>query len=573
MSQRSSAAITAVGCGIVAVLGLGTAVGATVPDDSTATSTATDTDTATDTSTLGFPDDVVLPPGYTTLIDTTGLLTVAVPDTWSDIDLEPDIADGAVIPRINAATDLDVWRETFDAPGVLYAAYPYTADAEALSRDFAPSGCADEEVMPYDDGAFFGEWWRFTECGVSRQAEFHVIVASPASEDVSVVVVVQLVGPEDQSLLDAVLQSFNFTPTATWPATTTSVLATSTSVSATIPAEPVSSTPVETTYLENNTGLLSVEIPSEWDDMDTIGGLNDDGSYRPTIAAAPNLSDFFAGRFDAPGARVVALPPDTDPTGVMANAQLPTDCASGGATPFDNGQYTGLSQAFAGCAGGTMDVVIVAASPQDGSFVLYAQVQEESGGGLIPVIIDSLGAPDPSAYPPTTAPPTSATSGAVPETLLQGPVQPEALTVIDSTRQLRISVPSSWQDLRLTPSFNNDASARPRIVASLHIQTMSAQREVPGVVFLELPYVDPATYLANRNLGTNDCLDGILQSFDNGSYRGLLHTWTGCGGTEARLITIVVSPPNNSATLALDVQLPTDDDTALRTLLASFGQL
>ena len=69
------------------------------------------------------------------LVDSTGQLTVAVPDTWADIDLEPDTVDGAVVPRINAATDLDVWRETFDAPGVLYAAFPYTDDEEALYRD------------------------------------------------------------------------------------------------------------------------------------------------------------------------------------------------------------------------------------------------------------------------------------------------------------------------------------------------------------------------------------------------------------------------------------------------------
>ncbi len=576
MSQRSSAAITAIGCGVVGVLGLGTAVAATVPDDSTAPSTATETDTDTDTSTLGFPDDIVLPPGYTTLIDSTGQLTVAVPDTWGDIDLEPDTADGAVVPRINAATDLDVWQETFDAPGVLYAAFPYTTDEEALYRDLAREGCANEEVVPYDDGAFFGEWWKLTECGVSRQAEFHVVVASPASADVTVAVAVQLVGPDDEALLNTVLQSFNFTPTATWPATTTSAPATSTSTSTsssstTVPAETASSVP--TVYVSNNTAVISVEVPAAWDDVETVGGLNDDATYRPTIAAAPDLAEFSAGTFDGSGARIVALPPDTGPTGVMANAQQPTDCASGGATPFDNGVYTGLSQAFAGCAGGTTDVVLVAATPPGESFVLFAHVQDESGGGLIPGIIDSLGNPGPSAYPPPTAPPASTTSGAVPETLLQGPVQPQSFTVIDSTRQLRISVPDSWEDVVLTPSINDDASPRPRIVASLHIPTMGDQREIPGVVFLELPYVDPAIYLANRKLGTNDCNDGGVQSFDNGTYSGLLQTWTGCDGTNARLITVVVSPPDNSATLALDVQVPTADDTALRTVLASFGQL
>ena len=102
---------------------------------------------------------------------------------------------------------------------------------------------------------------------------------------------------------------------------------------------------------------------------------------------------------------------------------------------------------------------------------------------------------------------------------------------------------------------------------------MLAQWEVPGVVFLEFPYVDAATYLANRNLGTPGCDDGGAQSFDNGTYRGLMHTWINCGGTKPGFVTVVVSPPDNSATLVLEVQLPTADDTALRTVLASFGQL
>ena len=51
--------------------------------------------------------------------------------------------------------------------------------------------------------------------------------------------------------------------------------------------------------------------------------------------------------------------------------------------------------------------------------------------------------------------------------------------------------------------------------------------------FFELPYVDPAVYLANRNLGLGGCDDGGVQSFDNGTYRGLLQTWTDCDGTDA----------------------------------------
>ena len=72
--------------------------------------------------------------------------------------------------------------------------------------------------------------------------------------------------------------------------------------------------------------------------------------------------------------------------------------------------------------------------------------------------------------------------------------------------------------------------------------------------------------------GTSDCTDDGLRSFDNGTYRGFLQTWTECGGTTTRIVSVAVSPADNSATLYLEVQLPTADDTPLQTILASFQQ-
>ena len=160
--------------------------------------------------------------------------------------------------------------------------------------------------MPYDDGAFVGEWRQLTDCGSAGQAELHVVVASPASEDVTVIVVVQLAGPQDQAVLEVILQSFNFTPTATWPATSTTDLATTTSSRRRRRRRRSLRTDVigagGDVLVENNSGVLSVQAPDDWADADTDGGVNNDGSYRPTIAAAPSLEEFASG-FEYPGLR------------------------------------------------------------------------------------------------------------------------------------------------------------------------------------------------------------------------------------------------------------------------------
>jgi hypothetical protein len=561
----------ALGLGAAIIVAFGSTAAGSAPTDPPQSSVDAET-------TVPASGGFVLPAGYTTLIDDTVHLSVAVPDTWTDITTQPDSADGATVPQINAATDIEVWRDTFDAPGVLYAAHPFTDDEEALYRERfepTPSACADLEVVPYDDGAFAGQWWKHTGCGAVGEAEHHVIVASPQSEVATVAVVVKLAGTEERPVLDIVLQSFNFTPTATWPvvpaATTTSTSSTTTS---TAPAA-TTTAPLDTVQVVNNSGLLTVYVPSSWTDIETVGTINNDGSYRPTIVAGPDLYEF-AGGFAGPGMRVSALPPLVDPATVLANAWKPDDCGSSGETSFDNRQFTGLSESWSGCAGGTMDVMIIAARPPDGSFNLYAKVQAEAGTGLTSLIADSIAVADATTYPTTTGveTPVTAQDGAAPESLWQGPAQTQTVLVIDSLRRLRVDVPSSWRDVRQYPSYNDDGTDRPRIVASLHIDTMLQQFEVPGVFLIEYPYVDPGSFLTNLFKGSTTCPTGSTQTFDNGTYSGLMQTWSDCGDNRAaRVVMLAVSPPDKSVTLYVEVQLPTDDNTALKTVLSSFGQL
>ncbi len=566
MTPAPSSTITALGLSAVAVLTMGSTTPGTDPTEPTSGS---ETSVAT--------DEFVLPTGYTMLVDDTDRLTVAVPDTWDVVNTVPGAVEGTVVPRIAAGTDVEAGDATFAESGVLYSAYPFVTDVETLYQDhFEPAGCASDEVVPYDDGAFVGQWWRHTECGPAGEGEFHVVVASPASDVATVAVVIQL-DAHDEALLDAVLQSFNFTPTASWPTpaiTTTTSTSTSTSTTTTAaPEAPASSLTPETRNLVNNSGLLVADMPMSWSEFDTIGSLNDDGSYRPTLLAAPGLSDFNNG-FDAPGARVSALPPGTDVATTLANTAKPDDCVTAGPAPFDNGELHGLSESWAGCAEGTTDVMFVVATPPDGDFVVHARLQDEAGGGSAALIADSLAVVNDATYPTTTVPeaPIAAT-GTVPASLSQRPSGVQSILVVEQTRNLRIDVPAAWRDTRLFPSLNDDGSPRPRVVAALHVETMLAQWDAPGMIFNESPYTDPATWLANRATGLSGCVDGGAQAYDDGEYHGLLHTRTNCGGTQARFVTLVVSPLDNSSTLTMEVQLPTADDTNLSILLSSFGQL
>jgi hypothetical protein len=157
-----------------------------------------------------------IPPGYVQLVDDTGAITVAVPDTWTDVDTAPLVsADGTPQPYIAAAPDRQEFDETFNVPGVLYVAVPYQAEPQVLIDELGlPSGCAQLDVTPYDDGVFTGLVQVGEQCGAG-EATWVMVVASPADQSFSALVQVQAATAADEAAVDVVLQSFNRTaPTA-----------------------------------------------------------------------------------------------------------------------------------------------------------------------------------------------------------------------------------------------------------------------------------------------------------------------------------------------------------------------
>lgn len=182
-----------------------------VPDDTTAPPPGGPTDAAPPAGGQAVPE------GYVELVDDTGLLTVVVPDTWTDVDTEPAAnEDGSARPWISAAPDFAQFQETFDVPGVAYTAFPYEADPQVLIDEFALSqGCESIEVEPYSDGVFTGLVQVGTSCGSSGEATWNMIAASPADSSFTALVQLQTATPTDQEAFDTVLRTFNYTPAGT----------------------------------------------------------------------------------------------------------------------------------------------------------------------------------------------------------------------------------------------------------------------------------------------------------------------------------------------------------------------
>lgn len=134
--------------------------------------------------------------------------------------------------------------------------------------------------------------------------------------------------------------------------------------------------------LVDDTGQISIDVPTEWSDVDTSPLVLDDGTELPFIIASPSIQGF-NDTYDTPGLFYgVLTQPTGDVSGTLASfAPTDTTCVDGGVTPYEDAVFTGEYQIWTGCGGSESIGVVLVASPIDGSgyqAVIGAQVVSEA---------------------------------------------------------------------------------------------------------------------------------------------------------------------------------------------------
>jgi hypothetical protein len=339
----------------------------------------------------------------------------------------------------------------------------------------------------------------------------------------------------------------------------TTVAAATTSTSAEAPAG---------VTLVDATSLLTVTVPADWAEHNIQGGLHDDGSRRAEINAAPNLQQYY-DTFTSTGMYMLAVPAATDPAALLAWFSNSNVCTNGGVTPYNDGRFVGQQQSWLDCGGEKLRVVHVAARPLDNSFTIFIQVaQPAPDDEQLIRILGSAGTVPGAVYPtPIASPPLIPTSPVPPE-LWVAPTTP-LTTLVDDTGRLSLAVPSTWTDVESVTGMNDNATDRPRLAAATDLDAFYSDWLISGAEVIAFPFMsDPSVLL--RNLGyAGQCNDGGVQSVDNGTFNGLMQTWTACAGTPTRNIQLSMSPTDQSVTLFIEVQLPTADNSPLQALLST----
>lgn len=171
------------------------------------------------------------------------------------------------------------------------------------------------------------------------------------------------------------------------------------------------------TLITDDSQSIEMEIPTQWRDVDASIWILDGQTIGASIAAAPELSGY-QDTFDVPGvffgaSSFLATQYTVDE---FLDLTALENCTDTGREPYSDGLYTGSFDTFADCGGGDTAIINLAAMPEDGSFLIWVNVQivDEADLDALQRILESFRAIDtlpgseaaalPTAPPPPAAP-------------------------------------------------------------------------------------------------------------------------------------------------------------------------
>jgi serine protease Do len=134
--------------------------------------------------------------------------------------------------------------------------------------------------------------------------------------------------------------------------------------------------------IQDDTGAIQVDVPTEWSDVDGRPFTRPDGIAVTDVRAASNLQ-LFANGWDTPGMIFTA----SSQWAQSSNENAVLDelvesgsqqCVYEGRQPYEDPAYTGSYDIYTNCAGLGVTYVVVGAVPPDRSYVIRVQIQANS---------------------------------------------------------------------------------------------------------------------------------------------------------------------------------------------------
>jgi serine protease Do len=170
----------------------------------------------------GTPIEPVEPAesGFTSVLDDLGVLTVTVPDDWTDVNGAPFTSDaGQEWASITVAPDIQGYLDTWSVPGLEIGATGTTGVTDdgllgllaSITEIYGSCETVVSDASPYDDGFFTGFESVFEGCGSDDTSAF-AIASTNAAGTQAVFVRAQITSDLDANeIYLAVVNSFDTT--------------------------------------------------------------------------------------------------------------------------------------------------------------------------------------------------------------------------------------------------------------------------------------------------------------------------------------------------------------------------
>lgn len=137
----------------------------------------------------------------------------------------------------------------------------------------------------------------------------------------------------------------------------------------------------EYALVSDDTGLLTVSLPTQWSDVDGSAEQTASGS-APTIRASTDLG-LYTTTWDVPGVYFAASAElgSVDPN-VLLDGLAFDECTSTGREDYADAVFTGLFEAFENCGGTGTQLLNVVAFPSDAAYAVVVSIQVVSDADL-----------------------------------------------------------------------------------------------------------------------------------------------------------------------------------------------
>jgi serine protease Do len=148
------------------------------------------------------------------ITDDTGILSVSVPASWTDVDgsgLRIDDEDAG--PGMIASPDIDGFLSGWDTPGVIFGMtdqFPNEEEGWLIEASSYPEDCTLDTASTWE-GDLKGPYEVWTNCGGGDTVNILLEVYPPDREYVAILEI-QAVTDADTAAVDAILSSFDVAP-------------------------------------------------------------------------------------------------------------------------------------------------------------------------------------------------------------------------------------------------------------------------------------------------------------------------------------------------------------------------